>query len=557
MIKTGGNSRGGSSPFVPSLGFLALLVAHIVLPFASPFAVGTYASTTSATTNLGASSALHHLRPSGLGASSGLTATLTADEIQASGLQQRSPLLSRVLSHLNPAGSRNASTAWKSGEYNATLVSKLLFSYASPLVDLASVRELEESDAFAIPKSHKMGSAVPQLSSIYHQCRAKARRTIEQDRAKGGDDEAVASESGTLLQALILHQRQTLVVTGILRLANTAIQAFPALLIARLLRLVESGDRDPVRKSLLAVVALVGVLSVKMIIENQYFHRVVDMATQVRGSLGGLIFDKSLRLPTGGEGGRESRDSKTSLGDGGVLNLMQSDASVLESTAMQLHTIWDGPLQIIMYTSLLFRYLGPSVLWGIGVLLLVIPLNSTTLRILNSMRRFENEAKDARTKRTTEAISNMKLLKLQGWENSFADDINRYRREELLRRSSRGVIRALNQAISNAVPALVLVVTLMAYAKSGRPIVASTIFTAISLFNQLRFRKLPLRYCASPLQQSCLQSAPQPFSFTLCSLIPSPAGRVPFVESRHTLPRKKLRRTCNPWRRSMVAEPSR
>ena len=129
MIKTGGNSRGGSSPFVPSLGFLALLVAHIVLPFASPFAVGTYASTTSATTNLGASSALHHLRPPGLGASSGLTATLTADEIQASGLQQRSPLLSRVLSHLNPAGSRNASTAWKSGEYNATLVSKLLFSY--------------------------------------------------------------------------------------------------------------------------------------------------------------------------------------------------------------------------------------------------------------------------------------------------------------------------------------------------------------------------------------------------------------------------------------------
>ncbi|KAI2505275.1 hypothetical protein MHU86_9177 [Fragilaria crotonensis] len=485
MIKTGGNSRGGSSQFVPSLGFLALLVAHIVLPFASPFAVGTYASTTSATTNLGTSSALHHLRPPGVGASSGLAATSTAEEIQSS--RQRKPLLTKVLTYLNRAGSPNASIAWKSGEYNATLVSKLLFSYASPLVDLASVRELEESDAFAIPKSHKMGSAVPELSDMYHKCRTKARRTIEQDRAKGGDDEAVASESGTLLQALILHQRRTLIVTGILRLANTAIQAFPALLIARLLRLVESGDRDPVRKSLLAVVALVGVLSVKMIIENQYFHRVVDMATQVRGSLGGLIFDKSLRLPTGGEGGKESRDSKTSLGDGGVLNLMQSDASVLESTAMQLHTIWDGPLQIIMYTSLLFRYLGPSVLWGIGVLLLVIPLNSTTLRILNSMRRFENEAKDARTKRTTEAISNMKLLKLQGWENSFADDINRYRREELVRRSSRGVIRALNQAISNAVPALVLVVTLMAYAKSGRPIVASTIFTAISLFNQLRF----------------------------------------------------------------------
>ena len=148
---------------------------------------------------------------------------------------------------------------------------------------------------------------------------------------------------------------------------------------------------------------------------------------------------------------------------------------------------WLYLYQIAMYTTLLFRYLGTSVLWGIGVLLLTIPVNSVTLRILNRMSKFENEAKDARTRRTTEAISNMKLLKLQGWEQTFADDIRTYRREELRRHQARGVVRALNQAISNAVPALVLVVTLTAYARSGKPIVASTIFTAISLFNQLRF----------------------------------------------------------------------
>ena len=45
----------------------------------------------------------------------------------------------------------------------------------------------------------------------------------------------------------------------------------------------------------------------------------------------------------------------------------------------------------------------------------------------------------------------------------------------------------MTSAISNAVPAIILVVTLAAYKNSGGPIVASTIFTAISLFNQLRF----------------------------------------------------------------------
>lgn len=144
-------------------------------------------------------------------------------------------------------------------------------------------------------------------------------------------------------------------------------------------------------------------------------------------------------------------------------------------------------VQIALYTYLLYKYLGPSVLYGLVVLLMVIPLNSITLRIVDYFSRFEIEARDARTKRTTESINNMKLLKVQGWEDQFANDIRRHRTEELDHHKSRGIIRAINSAISNAVPALVLVVTLTAYAKTGKPIVASTVFTAISLFNQLRF----------------------------------------------------------------------
>lgn len=61
------------------------------------------------------------------------------------------------------------------------------------------------------------------------------------------------------------------------------------------------------------------------------------------------------------------------------------------------------------------------------------------------------------------------------------------RKEEMRQHLKRGSIRALNSAVSNSVPTLVLVVTLIAYAKSGGPIVASTVFTVISLLNQLRF----------------------------------------------------------------------
>ena len=148
-----------------------------------------------------------------------------------------------------------------------------------------------------------------------------------------------------------------------LRLLNTSIQAFPALLVARLLRQIESGNALHPSKPLKSAVALVAVLSVKMLVENQYFHRIVKCSCEVRGALAGMIFDKSLRLANGGSGGQTANDeegglsegkkkkmstkkSTATLGSGGVLNLMATDTGIVESLTLQLHTIWDGLLQV-------------------------------------------------------------------------------------------------------------------------------------------------------------------------------------------------------------------
>lgn len=387
--------RGRRQPSVVSIVFM---MANVLLPFASPFAVGKFTAATSVAQSVSARKTAENIR-----AAAGVSIEST----------QQTGAFRRFLASMNPTSGKNDGR-WKGGEFNATIPARLLFRYASPLMDLASKRELDEKDVFNVAPQRSMNSRVPQLSSIYNKCRSKARKKIEQQKQQGSD-KVKASESNILARALLIHQRRTLILTGCLRLLNTSVQAFPAILVSRLLRLIEAGEENPISKSLWAAASLVAVLSIKMVTENQYFHRVVQCATQTRGSLAGLIFDKSLRLPSGGEVGSVASNStkSISLGAGGIVNLMQSDASVIESTFMQLHTIWDGPLQITIYTTLLFRYLGPSVLWGIGVLLTIIPLNSVTLRVLNRMRRLENAAKDARTKRTTEAISNMKLLKLQ------------------------------------------------------------------------------------------------------------------------------------------------
>lgn len=220
------------------------------------------------------------------------------------------------------------------------ILSRLTFSYASKLMDLAKTkRPLESSDTLHVPGEVVMDKAVPELAQIYNKVRAEAMTVA----LKRGRNVEKAGESPVVLaKAILMHQRETLIKTGILRLLNTLVQAFPALLVARLLRLVESGA--PVKVAIQAALALWSVLSLKMLTENQYFHGVVQYSTQVRGSVAGLIFDKALRLPS--SDGASKSDASKNLGVGGVINLMQSDASVIEMTALQLHTIWDGPLQV-------------------------------------------------------------------------------------------------------------------------------------------------------------------------------------------------------------------
>ena len=253
----------------------------------------------------------------------------------------------KALRNLNPSGGKKDGR-WKGGDAKATTASRLIFSYVSPLLDLASEKTLDENDAFEVAESKTMDKTVSDLAVHYENARVKAQRKIEEKRQKG-EEGVKKSQSLVLLKALLRHQRGTLILTGFLRLTNTAIQAFPSILVARILRSIEAGNSIPASRAVNAALTLAAVLTLKMVNENQLFHQLVTMSTQTRGALEGLIFDKSLRLPGGGSGvlsKRKKGDEKKALGSGGVINLMQSDASLVEFAALQIHTTWDGLLQV-------------------------------------------------------------------------------------------------------------------------------------------------------------------------------------------------------------------
>lgn len=482
-----------------------LCLAYIVvLPLASPFGFGIHAGTIApskhSSSTLFSPSRRSILMPPASAASKKSSIIIQAKAANVADVEK---------GHSETVTEALTITSTPRGEHQSGWISRILYIYVAPLLKVSAERQLESVDVFPTPDSIKMDKQVHELERIYSQSKAKAKMNQEKMRSSSAqakdlnlkktlDERMSTSESLILAKALFLHQKRSIIKTGLLRLLNTSVQAFPAILVARLLRLIEQGTSVHPSFAMKAAFELVAVLSVKMLIENAYFHNIVKCSTLIRGSLSGMIFDKSLRVSANsghhgdaaaqsGKADDKKKKKASTVGSSSVLNLMQSDVSIIEMASLQIHTLWDGILQICIYSGLLYKYLGPSVFWGISVLLLTIPTNALCLRALNRLSKLESEAKDLRTKKTSEAITNMKLLKLQAWETHFEEGIEVARKEELRRHINRGAFRALNQAISNAVPAIVLVVTLTAYRKTGRPIVASTIFTAISLFNQLRF----------------------------------------------------------------------
>ena len=54
---------------------------------------------------------------------------------------------------------------------------------------------------------------------------------------------------------------------------------------------------------------------------------------------------------------------------------MSVDAQQLMDLLTYVNILWSGPLQIIVSLSFLYSTMGPSILAGVGVLLLLIPFN--------------------------------------------------------------------------------------------------------------------------------------------------------------------------------------
>lgn len=96
---------------------------------------------------------------------------------------------------------------------------------------------------------------------------------------------------------------------------------------------------------------------------------------------------------------------------GEIVNIMSVDCQRLQDITGYLWMMWSAPLQICLALWLLWGQLGVSVLAGMAIMVLLIPLNGFLAMKSRQLQMQQMKLKDARLKLMNEILSGMKVGK--------------------------------------------------------------------------------------------------------------------------------------------------
>jgi ABC-type transport system involved in cytochrome bd biosynthesis fused ATPase/permease subunit len=149
--------------------------------------------------------------------------------------------------------------------------------------------------------------------------------------------------------------------------------------------------------------------------------------------------------------------------------------------------LWSSPFQIVTALIYLYSLLGPSSIAGLATMVLVVPLNTFIIKKVKSFQEHNMKCKDARVKSVNEALQGIRTLKCYGWEEAFMERIFAHRHKEIRALRMYANLNALQSAFWNSAPVLVSLATFTVYSMLGNTLTLPVVFTALALFNILRF----------------------------------------------------------------------
>uniref|UniRef100_A0A8D0A0X8 ATP-binding cassette, sub-family C (CFTR/MRP), member 2 n=1 Tax=Sander lucioperca TaxID=283035 RepID=A0A8D0A0X8_SANLU len=251
----------------------------------------------------------------------------------------------------------------------------------------------------------------------------------------------------------------------------------------QLLKLMISFTQDKSRfvwEGYVYAVLLLVVAILQSLFLQQYFQRCFVLGMKVRTAIIAAVYKKALKV---------SNDTRKESTVGETVNLMSADAQRFNDVTNFIHLLWSCPLQIMLSIVFLWIELGPSVLAGLAVMVLMVPINGLLATKARKFQVKNMKFKDKRLKIMNEILNGIKILKLYAWEPSFQAQVEGIRGQELKVMRKFAYLSSVSTFIFSCAPALVSLASFAVFVgvSPSNILTAEKAFTSISLFNILRF----------------------------------------------------------------------
>uniref|UniRef100_A0A8C1FXY9 Multidrug resistance-associated protein 1 n=1 Tax=Cyprinus carpio carpio TaxID=630221 RepID=A0A8C1FXY9_CYPCA len=392
----------------------------------------------------------------------------------------RPPLFSQAVRDSNPCP-----------ESGASFLSRITFWWITGLMVTGYKRPLEEKDLWSLNTEDKSQRVVPQLVCRWDQECNKVKRSEARTREEKKDGQPI-EESEILLT-------KTLQKTGDPSLFCALCRTFgPYFLVSSLYKIIHdilmfvgpeilrlliqfvNDSSAPDWHGYFYTTLLFVCTCVQTLILQKYFHVCFVTGMRLRTAIVGAVYRKALVITNA------ARRTSTV---GEIVNLMSVDAQRFMDLITYINMIWSAPLQVILALYFLWQNLGPSVLAGIAVMVLMVPLNAVIAMKTKTYQVAQMKSKDNRIKLMNEVLNGIKVLKLYAWELAFKDKVSAIRESELRVLKKTAYLGAVSTFTWVCAPFLVALSTFAVYVLVDEHNIldAQKAFVSLALFNILRF----------------------------------------------------------------------
>ncbi|KGL72219.1 Multidrug resistance-associated protein 1, partial [Tinamus guttatus] len=379
-------------------------------------------------------------------------------------------------------------------EEDVFVFSKLTYSWFSRLISIGYKKPLERDDLFELNESDSPYSVCPKFEKQWRKEMKKSTTGLKASCMKRMLFRKTSSSKPSLVSPLWQTFKFLMIKVAFLK-ATADILAFMGPQIMKALIALSESHPGSHRRGYGYAIALFFVVLSQTLIHQLYQRHNMLTAIKIKTAVVGLIYKKALTLAS---------SSRRSYTTGEIVNLMSADAQQLMELAVNLNLLWSAPFQILVAVIFLWQELGPSVLAGVAVLLLVIPINALIAAKVKSLKKRQMRYSDQRVKLLSEMLHGIKILKLYAWEPSYQRKVMSIREHEVDVLKSSGYLATYSMLTLTCIPFMVSLATfgVFFYVDEENILTASKVFTSISLFNILRLPLFDLPSVISAVAQT-------------------------------------------------------